>query len=323
MKYPALPKIPLIITGFTATGKTKLALELAQEFKLQIISADSRQIFQELDIGTGKYSPTQQIQIQDNFVLIDNVRVFGLNLIRPDQSYSAAQFQSYMQRLFCESNFPDSIMVGGTGQYIDGFLNPPNTYFVPPHPQLRAQLSRLEKQLTQSVYTALLQSLLCALEPQKYHQLNSSDAQNPRRLQRAIEVYLQPKSDLEPFHSLKHIPIIGLRAPLTWLEERISDRVDEMYTRGLKTEFEAILKLYGPTIPALQTIGYQEWLAQPELTDVQILAHIKLHTRQYAKRQFTYLKRFPQIKWFDVSLSGYAQAKEYCRNLLQTNTISI
>jgi tRNA dimethylallyltransferase len=323
MKYPSLAKIPLIITGLTATGKTRLALELAQDFNLQIISADSRQIFQELDIGTGKYSPIQQIQIQDKFVLIDNVRVFGLNLIRPNQSYSAAQFQTYLEQLFCKANFTDSILVGGTGQYIDGFLNPPHTYFVPPHPRLRDHLSRLEKQLTQSTYTALLQSILCNLEPQKYHQLNSSDAQNPRRLQRAIEVCLQPKSDLEPVHSPKHIPIIGLRAPLAWLEGRISDRVDEMYTSGLKTEFEAILKVYGPTIPALQTIGYQEWLAHSELTDAQVLALIKLHTRQYAKRQSTYLKRFPQIKWFDVSLSGYTQAKEYCRNLLQTNTISL
>lgn len=323
MKYPALPKIPLIITGFTATGKTRLALELAQEFKLQIISADSRQIYRELDIGTGKYSPTQQIQIQDNYVLIDKVAVFGLNLIRPDQSFSAAQFQTYLQQLIRQTHFSDSILVGGTGQYIDGFLNPPRTYFVPPHPQLRTHLSRLEKQLNQANYTSLLQSILCYLDPQKYHQLNSSDAQNPRRLQRAIEVHLQPKSELGPAYVLNHVPIIGLRAPLSWLEDRISDRVEEMYTSGLKTEFQNLLKAYGSEIPALQTIGYQEWLVHQKLTDAQVLALIKLHTRQYAKRQLTYLKRFPQIKWFDVSLSGYAQAKEYCRNLLQTNTIAV
>jgi tRNA dimethylallyltransferase len=323
MKYPAPQKIPLVITGLTATGKTGLALELAQEFKLQIISADSRQIYRELDIGTGKYSPAQRIQIKDDYVLIDNVAVFGLNLIRPDQSFSAAQFQTYLQQLIRKSYLSDAILVGGTGQYIDGFLNPPRTYFVPPDPKLRARLSRLEKQLNRSTYTALLQSILRVINPQKYHLLNSSDVQNPRRLQRAIEVHLQSKSELESVHFFNQVPIIGLRAPLSWLENRISDRIEEMYACGLKIEFQNLINTYGTEIPALQTIGYQEWLEYPELTDTQILAIIKLHTRQYAKRQLTYLKRIPQIKWFDVSLNGYAQAKEYCRNLLQTNTINV
>ncbi|GIW59617.1 MAG: tRNA dimethylallyltransferase [Patescibacteria group bacterium] len=323
MKYPALPKIPLIITGLTATGKTKLALELASEFNLNLISADSRQVYRTLDIGTGKYSPGQQVLAEGACVFIDKVAVFGLDLVDPDQHFSAAQYQKYVQSLLLQQSYPDSILVGGTGQYLSALLNPPATYFIPPHTQLRAEFANLEKHLSPRSYAALLQGYLNQVAPEKYQQLNSSDIQNPRRLQRAIEVQLQSAPAQMPAATRFQVPIVGLKAPLSWLEKKISHRVDEMYQSGLKTEFLNLLNSCGSACPALQTIGYQEWLQHQNLSDQEILTHIKIHTRQYAKRQLTYFKKFEQIQWFDVSSDGFAQAKEYCRNLLQTNTISV
>ncbi|MDZ7586852.1 MAG: isopentenyl transferase family protein, partial [Patescibacteria group bacterium] len=152
----------LIICGPTATGKTKLAVTLAKKFSGEIISADSRQIYQGMDIVTGKDLPAAKQA---------GITIYGYDLIKPDEEFSVAHFVKYAHDLINQIRFP--IIVGGTGLYLNSLINPPPTLTIPPNWQLRKKLEK--KSAVQ------LQKALMKINPIRFNQMNHSDQLNPRR----------------------------------------------------------------------------------------------------------------------------------------------
>ena len=266
----------LIITGPTATGKTSLGSEIAGKFNGEIISADSRQVYKYMDIGTGKAT--------DNFE-------WGKDLVEPDQQYSVSEWVTYatatIQDIWRRGKLP--IVIGGTGQYIKELVRPSETLHIPPNTKLRAKL------LNCSIVE--LQQELKLVSVQKWEGMNDSDKNNPRRLIRAIEVATQnQKSKVKnQKYDLKlntpNILVIGLTAPLEYLYTNIDKRVEQRLVAGMEKEREALKKYHLP-----RTLGYNgesayEW---------------KLAEHQYAKRQLDYMKKFlPETIWFDISVDNW------------------
>ena len=252
-----------VITGPTATGKTKLGVELAEEFNGEIISADSRQVYKYLDIGTGKDRKHFQ---------------WGIDLVLPNEQFSVADYVKYAIRVVRDvwkrEKLP--IIVGGTGQYIKELLYPSETLHIPPNEELRSKNYELWE----------LQNELQKINPEKWERMNDSDRKNSRRLIRAIEVAGE-KTDA--IASLQHDAlVIGLTAPLEYLCKKIDERVEERIKLGMEKEKEKLKKMgYFPDAFGYKETSVEEW---------------KNHEHQYAKRQLAYLKKYlPEIQWFDIS----------------------
>lgn len=286
----------IIVTGQTATGKTSLALKLAQERNGELISADSRQIYNEMDIGTGKIDKPNELVQEDSIWKLRGVPIYGINLINPDQMFSAGDFATYGRKIIADisSRGKTPIIVGGTGFYIKSLVDPDDTVSIPQNLDLR---SRLEQESVENLKKILLQS-----DEKKYHRMNNSDINNPRRLVRAIEVATwvnshSPLSKNTEFTT--SIEWIGLTSTKENLIKKITDRVEQMFTNGFEKEVTALTQKYSWESPGLRTIGYIQWLpyfqkrhSKNEVKSNIITAHI-----QYARKQMIYLKRFKEISW--------------------------
>lgn len=260
----------VVICGPTATGKTKLGIELAKKYNGEILSADSRQVYKGMDIGTGKET---------------NYFQWGIDLIEPDQQFNVSSYVKYARKVLVDiwSRGKLPIIVGGTGLYIKELLKPSPTLHIPPNLKLREKLNKfsLEK----------LQKELQKKNFQKWTSMNYSDQQNPRRLIRAIEIAslkgclpaLQEDTLQKPF-------IIGLTAPYDYLYKRIDKRVDDRVKAGIAKEKKR-LKKYS-RLP--KTLGYgqetvQEW---------------KFAEHAYARRQMSFFRSFGKIypiKWYNIA----------------------
>ncbi|MCX6816890.1 MAG: tRNA (adenosine(37)-N6)-dimethylallyltransferase MiaA [Candidatus Beckwithbacteria bacterium] len=261
----------LIICGPTATGKTKLAVQLAKQFSGELISADSRQVYQGMDIVTGKDKPK-------------GVKIHGLDLVKPDEEFSVAHFVKLTRTLINQISFP--IIVGGTGLYLDSLIKPPSTIFAKPNWKLREKLSFFS--------IPKLLKLLKQLNPKRLMQMNHSDQLNPRRLIRAIEVAIQKgPTFLSKGLDLKENNLlwIGLTAEKKILDQRIKKRVEQRIKSGAIQEWQKLKKQYGSNLPSMSAIGYHQ------LPDVNkwIVAE-----QQYARRQLTWFKKNKAIRWFDI-----------------------
>ncbi|MFC1627124.1 tRNA (adenosine(37)-N6)-dimethylallyltransferase MiaA [Patescibacteria group bacterium] len=269
----------LIICGPTAIGKTSLAANLAKKFKGELISADSRQVYQGMDIVTGKDKPK-------------GVVIHGLDLVKPDQEFSVAHFVKFalplINKLHQAKVLP--IVVGGTGLYLKALTQSIDTINTPPNKKLRKQLEKLT--------TKQLQSELKQLNPQRFNKMNHSDQHNPRRLIRAIEVAstftnLQGQALKVNFNTLW----IGLTTSKSKLNQRIEDRVKKRIKQGAFKEKQRLLKQgYDLTLPSMSGIGYKH------LPDVQAWTKAE---QQYATRQMTWFKKQPHIHWFDIKNNQY------------------
>lgn len=259
----------LIICGPTATGKTKLAVSLAKKFSGEIISADSRQIYQGMDIVTGKDRPA-------------GVKIYGLDLVRPDEEFSVAHFVEYARTLINQIRL--QIIVGGTGLYIDSLINPPKTLSIKPNWKLRKKLA------TKSIRE--LQNQLEKLDLRRWQSMNHSDQLNPRRLIRAIEVSLQGTS-LQARKVKKYdVFWLGLTADKETLNERIEARVKQRVRAGAVKEWQRLKKKYRADLPSMSAIGYRH------LPDIAKWIQAE---QQYARRQLTWFKKNSHIRWFDIT----------------------
>ncbi|MDP4030693.1 MAG: tRNA (adenosine(37)-N6)-dimethylallyltransferase MiaA [Patescibacteria group bacterium] len=269
----------LIVCGPTAIGKTALAVKLAKKFAGELISADSRQVYQGMDIVTGKDKPA-------------GVKLHGLDLVKPDEEFSAAHFvtqtRTLINQIIKRKKLP--IIVGGTGLYINSLINPPATLSVKPDWQLRKQLEpKTVKEL---------QNQLKKLGGQRWRQMNHSDRLNPRRLIRAIEVnkfqqgqaFPSERTDLK-FNTLW----IGLRENKAILDERIAKRVKTRVKAGAIAEWQQLKAKYRQDLESMTGIGYRQ------LPDI---AAWILSEQQYAVRQMTYFKKIRQIHWFELDQAG-------------------
>ncbi len=293
---PSLPKL-IVILGPTAAGKTKLAVRLAQNFKGEIISADSRQIYYGLDIGTGKDLNAYQ-QTKINYHLI--------NIIPPDQQFTLAEYQRLAIKKIKALNKNKRLpfLVGGTGLYISAIIDNFKIPSVAPNPSLRQTINQMDKQKKINY--------LKKIDPLA---LKIIDINNPRRLNRALEICLNGKTFSQTRHQNKvlfNALQIGIQLSTEQLRKKINQRVDIMIKNGLIQETQQLLNQYGPTDVIKHTLGYSEIIdyLNKKTSLAQAVELIKLHTRQYAKRQITWFKRDRRIHW----INNYQQAK----NLIST-----
>ena len=284
----ALPSL-IVITGPTAVGKTRLAIELAKTFPAEIISCDSRQFYKELNIGVARPSPMELSAIPHHMI----------GFLSVTDPYNAFRFETDVLDL-CKRLFQSTskvIMVGGSGLYIHAVTHGIDD-LPDPEPILRRQLK--EKLQNEGLEAIKLQLEL--LDPAYYQEV---DKGNPKRLLRALEVCLttgEPYSVLRkdepvqrPYHTIK----VGLTVEREVLYERINRRVDQMMENGLLDEVRSLYAF--KDLNALNTVGYKELFSflDRKCSLPEAIEKIKTNTRRYAKRQLTWLKKDPEIRWFN------------------------
>jgi len=276
----------IVICGATATGKSGLALHLAKRLGSVILSADSRQVYREFNIGTAKPSLAEQQAVPHYLIDICNAT----------ETMTVADYQEQAQALI--NSLPNSplLLVGGTGLYIRSIVQGMKIPRVAPNYELRSQL----ESLGQTTIYGILQQV-DPIAAQKIH------PHDPVRTLRALEVFYVtgvPISEQQGENPPKY-PIlqIGLDCEMDKLSERIYKRTEQMIADGLVAEVEYLCQKYGADLPLLNTLGYQEikeYLAgKISLAEAKEL--IVLHTRQFAKRQRTWFRAYPQIEWFDAN----------------------
>jgi tRNA dimethylallyltransferase len=281
-------RVLVVILGPTGVGKTAVAIALAKKFSTSVISADSRQFYKEIPIGTAQPSKKELAEVKHFFI--------GENSVSEtiDAGKYAGEVHALLEKEFQKNKI--MIMCGGSGLYINAVLDG-----FDPLPDTDAELRKEIKRKFEAEGIGALQDELKKLDPEFYEEV---DRNNPSRLMRAIEVCrlsgkkyselrLGNKKEL-PFGVLK----IGIDLPRKELYERINHRVDEMMKNGLEEEARNVLPYRGKN--ALQTVGYKELFDyfDGKISKDKAIELIKQHSRNYAKRQLTWWRRDATIKWF-------------------------
>jgi tRNA dimethylallyltransferase len=298
-------KYLLIVTGPTAIGKTSFAIRLAQHYKTEIISADSRQFYHQMRIGTA-YPEAEELEaVKHHFV----------GKLEIGEVFNVSRYEVEVLKLLDELFKLHDIVIltGGSGLYIDAVCKGIDD--LPDHdPELR---ENLKAELSEMGIEAFGQKLK-ALDPEYYEVV---DLNNPNRLLRAIEVCIQTgktytslrKNTVKerPFEMIK----IGLTTDREKLFSRIEERVDRMMEKGLLEEAKSLLPLRHEN--ALNTVGYKELMAHldGELTLEQAIEKIKTNTRRYAKRQLTWFKRDVEMRWFEPD--AFDEVIEYVEGIIR------
>ena len=286
-----------IIVGPTAVGKTSFAIALAQQLKTEIISADARQCYAELNIGVARPSLEELSKVPHHFIASHSV----------NDTINAQVFENYglakTEEIF--KTHQSVVMVGGTGLYIKAFCE--GLDMIPDiDPAIRAHIIAQYDKLG----LRWLQKEVSVKDPLYWEK---GEQQNPQRLMRALEVILgtgasilsfQTKNKItRPFEIVK----IGLELPREQLYDRINQRVLTMVESGLEQEVSALAPQYH--LNALQTVGYSEWLPYFEGSNSKekVIENIQQNTRHYAKRQMTWFKKDPEITWHQSDQINVAQ----------------
>lgn len=286
----------IVVAGPTASGKTSFAINLALKLDGELISADSRQIYKYLDIGTNKgiTSKVGEIKIEDGDLPIHEIDSSGINIhllsfLEPDVNFDAFTFRKYFNEIYryVVSTGKQPILVGGTGLYIDLIINHLKySNVTSPDPDLRKELNSLSR--------TELQSRLKEISNDSYEKLNQSDRQNPRRLIRSIEkVKTNKRSHKEETIQIDS-EVYFLTPELVELTDRLNNRVDEMFNAGLLNEVKQVLDMgYDENSVALQGIGYAQVLKmlKNEISESECIQKIKIEHRKYAKRQLTWFRK--------------------------------
>ena len=278
----------IVITGPTAVGKTSLCLDIARRFDVPIINADSRQIYQELEIGTARPTTAEQQQVKHYFV----------GTLKLSDYYSASLFEqqvlSLLEEQFREHDY--ALMAGGSMMYIDAVCNG-----IDDIPTIDdATRASMKKRLQEEGLEKLCKEL-SRLDPEYY---KTVDLQNPKRVVHALEIctmtgrtytsFRKAEKKQRPFSIVK----IGLNRERKELYERINVRVDRMIQQGLLEEARRMYPMKG--LNALNTVGYKELFdfLDGRWSLDEAVERIKGNTRRYARKQLTWFRRDPDIKWF-------------------------
>ncbi len=279
----------IVIVGPTAIGKTSLSIKIAKHFKCDIISADSRQFYKEMSIGTAAPTPEELEQANHHFIQHKSIH----------ETYTVGDFEKEalqkIEELFIKNDY--IVMVGGSGLYVDAVTKGLDSF-----PEVDSEVRKKLQKDYDEYGIESLQQRLKVLDPAYY---DSVDIQNTHRVMRALEVcissnkpyssFLTKTEKKRPFNIIK----IGLTAERQTIYDRINHRVDLMIEDGL---LEEVKKLYEVKhLNALNTVGYKEifnFLDQKWDLDFAI-SEIKKNTRRFAKRQLTWFRKDKQIEWFD------------------------
>jgi tRNA dimethylallyltransferase len=284
----------LTIVGPTAVGKTHVAVSIAQKISGEIISADSRQIYKGLNIGTAKPTPEEQRRVR--FHLID--------FVHPDESYSCGQFardaEQKIKGISARGCIP--IVCGGTGLYIRALFHPLHTLPESDKGIKEKLMTEYEQHGIEHLYRRLLK-----VDPAWAQKITPRDKQ---RIVRGLEVYEIIGKTITALTQTKHkksrfLPhYVGLTMPRDELYDRINQRFDHMIEHGLVEEVRTLLnKGFDPTASALRTIGYKEIIEyiNGTLTLDEAVEKAKRRTRNFAKRQLSWFKSIEGIHWFTTS----------------------
>jgi tRNA dimethylallyltransferase len=284
-----------VICGPTAVGKTELALALAERCDGEIVSADSRQVYRLMDIGTAKPTHDQQQQVRHHLI----------DVVWPDEEFHAARYvelaEAAVQGIRLQGKHP--VLVGGTGLYIkaltDGLLDAPGA-----DPELRKRLHAQAK----GEGSDALHAELAKVDPESAARLHPNDLV---RVVRALEVFHQtgkPLSRLQDEHGFRtggyRTLKIGLNCERETLYERIDQRSEAMFRQGLLEEAEHLLRAgYDPDLKIFRTIGYRQAFAvlRGEMPRAEALDDLKRSTRRYAKQQITWFRKDKSIIWLESS----------------------
>jgi len=291
----------IVILGPTASGKTEMAMRLSKKFKGEIVSADSRQIYKEMNIGTAK--PKKTFGIPHHLI----------DIIKLDQEFNAAIYKKLATKTIKDIQKRGKIpfLVGGTGLYIWTIVDNLKFSGISAQKELRRDL---EKKSAKELFRFYKK-----LDPKGAKFI---DKNNKRRLIRAIEVckvtgksfWQERKSEKPIFDTLQ----IGIKIEKRILEKRIEKRINQMIKMGLEKEAKTLFKKYG-NVPTLCTIGYQEWFEffEKKIDKETVKKEILKHTLSYAKRQMTWFRRDKRIVW----LKDYKRIVELIKNFLKSEKI--
>ncbi len=291
----------IVIIGPTASGKSGLALKIAKKFKGEIVSADSCQIYKEMNIGTAK--PTKKELV--------SVKHYLVNIKSPRETYSVGEFKkdaiNAINKIIVSGKTP--ILVGGTGLYISSIINNLEIPEIKQNKKLRAQI---EKEIKIKGLDFVFKTLV-ALDPEAAYLV---DPKNPRRVIRALEIATltgKPFSQQRKFgKTLYNFLEICLNPPLEILKTRINKRIKEMMNDGLVAEVKKLTNKYGYKCKSFDAIGYREIIAylKKKITLEEAVKQMENNTWHFAKRQITWFKKYsPNAK----CVKNYSEAEKLVR----------
>jgi tRNA dimethylallyltransferase len=282
-------RIPIII-GPTAVGKTDFAIKLAKQNRREIISADSMQVYKEMSIGTAKLPESEMMGISHHL----------MDMIAPDEEWSLSLFLTACRQLLAKDS-SRYMIAGGTGLYIRALI----FNFSPP--PIKANQARRDnyKRIAKNNGVAALFDQLKQVDPKSAEIIKPNDE---FRIVRALEVFDElgkPLSEVQMKDEsyAKRFKLIALNRPRDIVYERINRRVDKMFANGLVDEVQGLIdKGYSKDLPSLQALGYKEVIAYLDGTmDLESTKEfIKKKTRNFAKRQLTWYRSFPDVEWVDL-----------------------
>ena len=286
-------KAVAFIIGPTAVGKTHLSLKISEKYDIEIISADSRQIYKYMDIGTAKPTPEELHGVPHHFI----------DIKFPDEYYSAGKFgkeaRSRIDDIIARDKIP--LVVGGAGFYVKALAE--GLFEAEIHD------ARVKQKLRNEVVEKGLAELyerLKRVDPQSAARIHANDKQ---RILRALEVWEISRTPLSKYHQEDEVTsnfnavYFGLTTDRSLLYRRIEKRVDDMIRDGLVEEVKSIMeKGYSEDLSSLQTVGYKEVFQyfHGALSRDEMIALIKQNSRNYAKRQMTWFRKNKEIEWYDI-----------------------
>ena len=277
----------ILIVGPTAVGKTSFAVDLAEKLETEIISADARQFYKEMSIGTAKPTEEEMRGIPHHFV----------GHISVQKPYTAGNFErdalAKLEILF--EQYDKVIMVGGSGLFVNAVCFGLDQ--IPEVPE------SVRQQVIQQYEDEGLESIVQSIEKLSSEGIHHLETGNPHRMMRALEVLIHTGKTIQYFQNKPkesrgfNCSFIGLNRERKELYERINKRVDIMMASGLKQEVEELAEF--KDLPALKTVGYQEFYEAQEngMSEKEVIEKIKQSSRRYAKRQITWFKKLPDIQW--------------------------
>jgi len=283
----------IAIVGPTAAGKSRLALRLARTFGGEIVSADSRQIYRHMDIGTAKPAPEELSLVPHHLI----------DIVGPDENFSLAQYQELAFQAIDDIWQRNKLvlLVGGSGQYVWSVAEGWRIPRVAPDPELRRNL---EEEAAEVGPDRLYQQLM-EVDPEAGQRI---DPRNTRRVIRALEVYRSTQTPVSQFQQKQPPPfkilIIGLSTERPQLYDKINLRVDKMIGQGLVEEVKNLLKMgYDSNMPAMSGIGYRQiaMFLKGEMTLPAAIQQIKSETHRYVRQQYNWFQLDDdRIHWFDI-----------------------
>ena len=301
----------VVICGPTASGKTALSIELAKKINGEIVSADSMQIYKDMNIGSAKVTPEE----------MQGIKHYLIDIISPDERYSVADFKKdakkAIEEIIKKGKIP--IVVGGTGLYINSLIYEIEYQDIKLDESYRKNLQRIEEKEGLEV----LYNKACQIDPVAMQKISPNDS---KRIIRILEIYKatgKNKTQQEVESRLNEIPykykVFVVNMDREILYDRINKRVDIMIKKGLIEEVEGLLKKYKEFPTAMQGLGYKEvkQFLDGNISKEEMISQIKQESRRYAKRQLTWFRKDKEFVWLD----GLKSAEENINIILEESNI--